>query len=142
MGERVTGMGMLRVIRMVFPVVLPAVVVVVVVMVAVGGFGVSRAPLGQPAVRLAVCPLLNGNLAVRGVGLALAPSCRDGIPVLAADEGGMTQGSPSAHVALGRPEGLVSFAAAALERGGTVAVLVLTSPDLGCLIGEVCRPPR
>lgn len=57
----------------------------------------------------------------------------------------MAQGSPGADVALGRPEGLLGFAAAAVECGGTVVMLVLmlmvmlTSPALCCVFGEVCR---
>lgn len=60
----------------------------------------------------------------------------------------MAQGSPGTDVALGRPEGLLGFAAAALERGGTVVMLVLvlmvmlTSPALRCVLREVCRSPR
>lgn len=72
--------------------------------------------------------------------------------VLAADEGGVAQGSPGTDVALGRPEGLLGSAAAALECDGTVVVLVLvlmlmlmlmlTPPVLRCALGEVCRSPR
>lgn len=61
----------------------------------------------------------------------------------------MAQRSPGADVALGRPEGLLGFAAAAVECGGTVVMLVLvlmlmvmlTSPALCRVFGEVCRSP-
>lgn len=59
----------------------------------------------------------------------------------------MAQGSPGTDVALGRPEGLLGFAAA-LEGGGTVVMLVLmlmvmlTSPAFRCAFREVCWSPR
>lgn len=108
-GVRVTGEVMLGVIRVV---VLPAVVVVV---VTVCGFGVHL------SVRR-----LRGTL-----GLGFAPCGCGMAPLLAAGRGEMAQGSARADVAVRRPEGVVWFSAA-VERGGTVVVLMvmLTSPDL------------
>lgn len=68
----------------------------------------------------------------------------------------MAQRSPGADVALGRPEGLLGSAAAALECGGTVVVLVLvlvlglvlvlmvvlTSPAVCGAVRQVCGSPR